>query len=278
MVSPGAACKLVPALLVLWLPANGQDKPVIREERSVVVDGQPEVWRLEWATPPRSVCEPEGDDWWTCPCSGFAFGESGKLDLVRLRLGREVECLPLAPLFENSETPAAAEGHAGDAVLRRWDIREGDWDYMQLEDGRSSAVPGVRSRPLAAAMNLADYDHDGQATEFLLQTSSSPCGHLYGVVVGVSRQVPHLHAFTTAAHPDRPLLMDVRAWKALLHSAGPARVVVWPCGDHAVDTETELEVSAASGAIRVTSREFQCDANDKRGKLISEKPLVSQLP
>ena len=273
MPSPG--CKLVPVLLIFWLPATGQHKPVIREEQRVVIGGQPEVWRLEWTTPPRTVCEPEDNYWWTCPCSGFAFGESGKLDLVRLRQGQEVERFPLAPLFEDGETPAAT---AGDAVLKRWDVREGDWDYMHLEPGRSSAVPGVRSRPLAIAMNLADYDHDGQATEFLLQMSSSPCGHREGVVVGVSRQMPRLHAFATAAHPDKPLVMDVRAWKALLHSAVPTRVVVWACGDHAADTETELEVSATSGAIRVRSREFQCDANDKRGKLISEKPLVSQIP
>jgi len=258
---------------MLLLPANGQHEPAIREERRVVVGGQLEVWRLEWTTPPRSVCEPEGNDWWTCPCSGFAFGESGKLDLVRLRQGREVERLPLAPLFEGGEVPAAA---AGNAVLRRWEVRKGDWNYAHMEDGRSSAVPGVRSRPVALAMDLADYDHDGQANEFLLQTSSSPCGHRYGVVVGVSRQSPHLHAFSTAAQPDKPLLMDLRAWEALLHSAGPTRVVVWPCGDHAADTETEFEVSATSGAIRVTSREFQCDANDKRGKLISEKPLGGQ--
>lgn len=86
-------------------------------------------------------------------------------------------------------------------------------------------------------MDFEDYDHDGQATEFLLQTESSPYGHRYGVVVGVSRQMPRLHAFGTAAHPKEPLVMDERAWTALLHSQGPARVVVWACGDHASDTE-----------------------------------------
>lgn len=254
--------KLAAALLALsQAPAAGG--PVVREERRVVINGQQEVWRLEWTTPPRPVCGPESAEWFTCPCSGFAFGESGKLDLVRLRQGREVERLPLAPFFDGGEWPA----DSGDALLRRWELLQSDWDHQP------GPVPGVRSRPQASAMNFGDYDHDGEATEFYLQTNAGPCGHTGGIVVGVSRNAPRLHAFATAAHPDEPLFMDEPAWKALLRSQGPARMVVWSCGDHASGTETELEVSVASGVIHVTSREYQCDEHDKRGKLISQKPL-----
>jgi len=273
MAPSSAVWKCGPALLLLSAPLltdGRQAAPLIREEQHVLVDGRPEVWRLEWTTPPQPVCDPDNTDWFTCPCSGFAFGERGKLDLVRLRQGREVERLPLAPLFEGSEPPA----DSGDAVLQRWDVRESDMDHIDWKHpDRPSVVPGVRSRTQTKAMDLADYDHDGQATEFLLQTNSTPCGHRYGVVVGVSRQIPRLHAFGTAAHPKEPLVMDVRAWRALLHSQAPTRVVVWACGDHAADTETEMEVGATSGSIHVTSREYQCDDHDKRGKLISEKPL-----
>ncbi len=122
-------------------------------------------------------------------------------------------------------------------------------------------------------MNFADYDHDGQATEFLLQTETSPCGHSMGLVVGVSGKEDRLRAFASAAHPGEPLLMDLRAWRTLLNSRGPTRVRIWACGDHASDTETELEVSATAGDIRVTAREYQCDEHFKRGKLISKKPL-----
>jgi hypothetical protein len=273
---PPTAWKLA-ALLALVAPllTIGQQAPMVREERRVVIGGQPEVWRLEWTTPPRPACGPEDPDWFTCPCSGFAFGESGKLDLVRLRQGKETERFPLALLFEGGETPA----DDGDAVLRRWDVRKDDWNHADLVNSdRAGPVPGVRSRAQATVMQLGDYDHDGQSTEFLLQVSSSPCGHLYGVVVGVSRQMPRLHAFGTSANPDKPLVMDVRAWAALLHSRGPTRVVVVGCGDHASDKEIELEVSAVSGAIHVTRREYQCTENDKRGKLTSVGPFASEFP
>jgi len=255
-------------LLLLTCPAL-LAQAVVREEKPVVVDGVTEVWRLVWKHPPKPACGPEDAVSFTCPCAGFAFGERGKLDVVRLRQGHEVERLPLAPLFEGSDWPA----DNGDAVLQRWDVRESDLEHIDWKHpDRPGVIPGVRSRTQVRAMDFEDYDHDGQATEFLLQTESSPCGHRYGVVVGVSRQKPRLHAFETAAHPKEPLVMDERAWTALLHSQGPTRVVVWACGDHASDTETEFEVGAASGEIRVTVREFQCGSDDQRGKLTSEKP------
>ncbi len=65
--------------------------------------------------------------------------------------------------------------------------------------------------------------------------------------------------------------MDLRAWKALRDSLGPTRVVVWICGDHGGDRETEVELRSVSGEIRVTRREFQCDEQDHRGKLLSEE-------
>lgn len=243
---------------------------MVRKERRVVIGGRPELWRLEWRTPPQPVCGPDSEDWWTCPCSGFAFGETGKLDLVRLREGHEVERFPLAPLFDSGEPPTDTDN----AVLRRWDVRKSDWKYTNLEQpGRPTPVPGVRTRAQATAMKLADYDHDGHATEFFLQTETPPCGKHIGVVVGVSEKTPRLHGFGTALRPDKPLLMSESAWTALVQSQGSARVVVWACGDHASDHETELELSATSGEIRVTNREFQCSEDDKREQLISEEPL-----
>src|SRR5689334_10491660 len=81
--------------------------PVVREEARVKVDGVVERWRLEWRAAPELDCfEPEGV---TCPCQGFAYSESGELDLVRSRPGAPVERLALTPLF------------GGDpARLRRW--------------------------------------------------------------------------------------------------------------------------------------------------------------
>jgi len=51
-------------------------------------------------------------------------------------------------------------------------------------------------------MNFADYDHDGQATEFFLQTESLPCGKRAGIVVGLSRINEHLHGFGSFRNPN----------------------------------------------------------------------------
>ena len=67
-------------------------KPNIREEQQVVVNGVTETWRLQWKSPPHPECDAsEGMAMAiTCPCQGFAFGESGDLDVVRLRNGSEI--------------------------------------------------------------------------------------------------------------------------------------------------------------------------------------------
>ena len=76
--------------------------PLIREEQKIVVNGVPEVWRLQWKSPPEVAdCGPEDPSGaMTCPCSGFAYGESGQMDLIRIRDGGEIDHLELTPLFE----------------------------------------------------------------------------------------------------------------------------------------------------------------------------------
>lgn len=108
--------------------ANGQ---LIREERRVVIGGRPEVWRLEWREPPKPACGPDDPDWWTCPCSGFVFGEGGTLDLVRLRENREVERFPLTPLFcvdvdcpaDDSGGRSCGAGTSKKATGHTWTVR-----------------------------------------------------------------------------------------------------------------------------------------------------------
>ncbi len=70
----------------------------VRAERSVVVDGVTETWLLEWTSKVENDCIVP--DWCTCPCAGFAFGETGKLDLVRQRPAAPEERLHLGDLFE----------------------------------------------------------------------------------------------------------------------------------------------------------------------------------
>ena len=120
-------------------------------------------------------------------------------------------------------------------------------------------------------MHFADYDHDGNATEFFLQTDSEPCGKRTGVVVGISNRNPRLHAFGTVFRPNEPLTILNKAWEALLGAKGAIKVRTWACGDHGSDTETEIELGALAEGIDARWREFKCIGDGKRGPLVKEE-------
>lgn len=235
----------------------------LREESTMQVGAGSESWRLEWRDTPGPVC-PAGDEIAvTCPCTGFAYGESGDLLLTRNGpTGREE--LPLTPLFADSETPKGD----GSAVLQRWEVKEADF-YGDEPIPKADIV----RRPAVGIMKFGDYDHDGRSTEFLLQVGTEPCGRRMMVLLGISKANPHLHAFHSVANPKKPLVLQYEEWDALLHAAGPVKIVDWPCGDHGSEIENELEISAVSGDIAVHVRRFSCDDSQERGALIEEKDL-----
>src|ERR1035438_7729943 len=188
-----AACGAVAAgmLLVSFAqqtkPAASSEypTPAVREEQNVMVDGRPEVWRLQWAAPPKPACEPSEISL-TCPCTGFAYGEGGDLVLTRSRGGEEIDRLRLTPLFDG-ESPTEDRV----SVVQRWlPDYDKDFQYSSME-----GFPGVVSkRPVVQVMHFADYEHNGLGSEFYLQTESLPCGKSVGVVIGVSRKNPRRQA------------------------------------------------------------------------------------
>jgi hypothetical protein len=111
-------------------------KPNIREEQQVVVNGVTETWRLQWKSPPHPECDAsEGMAMAiTSPCQGFALGESGDLDVVRLRNGSEIDRLAITPLF--TET-------LGGVMIRRWQPSEQDLDHA----GDPEFAAAVAKRP-----------------------------------------------------------------------------------------------------------------------------------
>jgi len=240
--------------------------PVVREEQKVLVDGISEVWRLEWKSTPKPACGPEdGSSAISCPCSGFAYGESGQLDLVRSTSGRETERLELTPFFD--KVFADQDG----AIVRRWEPQEKELEESEAE--AEAFLKQVPARPLVTVMRFADYNHDGNSTEFFLQTGVEPCAKISGIVVGATLNSPQLHAFGTALHPDKPLVMHKREWEALLKATEPTEVLDWPCGDHGSEIESDLMLSAANGAIHAVRRQFECTETGKRGRLLREQDL-----
>jgi hypothetical protein len=248
--------------------SSGQDQPrrlleyplpFVREEQSVTIDGTEEIWRLKWNSEPKPFCQmvevPP-----TCPCDGFAYGESGDLDLVRLRRGAEIDRLNLTPIFKGAEGVTEDE-----TAVQRVAQLEDDWN-------QSPESLKLNSRRVVQVMHLGDYNHDGLATEFFLQTDAEPCGKHYGVVLGITKDNPRLHPFGTVAHPDIPLSMESDAWETLRTATAPVKIIDWHCEDHGSDEQAEFELTWSPRGIDGVRRTYACAAN-VRGKLLSEAPL-----
>lgn len=228
--------------------------PVVREEARVKVDGVVERWRLEWRSAPELDCfEPEGV---TCPCQGFAYAESGELEFVRSRLGAPDERLPLTPLF------------GGDpARLRRWKPLASD------EELRPEQRLGVLARRESLrAMVLGDYDHDGQAREFVLQTAALACGLREAVLIGVDKRDGRARALGTVEHPERPLVLEPETWAKLLKAA-EVESVETPCGDHGSEGEDVIRLRADARGLHATRERYRCTDSFARGAHVSSEVL-----
>jgi hypothetical protein len=175
--------------------------------------------------------------------------------------------MDLGPLFGKSDYPEANKIE-DTAYLVRWPRESGDFERENRGDPKLVADIKRRSAPII--MRLGDYDRTGRATEFLIQVGTLPCGKLQFAAVGVSATEPHLHALTSVAKPDAPLIMPLGAWQALLKGPGPHTVPTWACGDHGSDARTDLVVSASDGQIHVKDREFSCPPDSQAEKLVKE--------
>lgn len=189
----------------------------------------------------------------TCPCAGTAYGEAGKLALVRKRGTQEIERMELSPLFGQFDGPSDVEGLA---TLIRWPMLDGD--LARENKGDASLLPEIKQRPAPTILRFADYNRDGAETEFLLPVGTLPCNKVQYAAIGVSAADPHLRALGSAAHPEAALVMPLAAWHALLLKSGATTVPLWACGDHGSDQRRELIVSAGKDGIRAHERDFSC--------------------
>jgi len=217
-------------------------QPVTRDERVVTVDGKPELWRLQWSTPPEQDC-PAGDiGWISCPCEGFEFGEAGRLELLRLVDDKVTDRLDLSALFFNEDN-----SYDWRARLARWPKVEGDIDES--------------------------FRIDQLATEFILQTAALPCGKKQSIVVGVSKNQPRLHAFGTVEHPRQPLELYVRQWDELRKAKLPLELDMWSCGDHGSERQSTLTVSIDARGLHAFLDQFGCPNSPNNGQRLEHKIL-----
>ena len=252
--------KAASGVVGLWAWGVALAGPVVREELQVQVGAVTERWRLEWRSAPTLACF---EGLVTCPCEGFAQAEQGELDLVRLRPGEVPTRLPLSPLF--GEPPSGQT--RPQAMLRGWMPSPKDEELPQEQWKQA-----LRRRPRTRAMVLGDYDHDGQAREFVLQIAAEGCGLRAAVLVGIDRREGRLRALGTAEHPERPLVLEPETWDRL---RGAARIeaVQTPCGDHGSDLEEVLRVHADDQGLHATRVLYQCTDAFKRAALDSSEVL-----
>jgi len=245
---------------------------LIRQQKMVMVDGKPEIWRLQWEAKPTPACGvEEAEVSLTCPCSGFAYGEKGPLALIRLRSDGATERLELGPMFDDGYPANGTGTGVRLAVVQRWAPIEttgpdNDWQHMNDQD----FVAQVARRPEIDVMRFADFNHDGQATEFLLQVGTLPCGKHQMVVVGVSKTNPHLHVFSSQEKPDKPLILSSWEWEALRDRSGPIEVIDWICDDHGSEVEWRVRLSAESGVIHASKTSDYCPS-------LKQSPVYPEL-
>lgn len=149
------------ALFLMYVGVSAaaeRDPSLIREQKTVIVGGKPEVWRLVWESKPVPICGADGRDvFLTCPCSGFAYGEQAPLALVRTRADGVTETLELGTLFKKDNPVVGAGG--GRALVRRLASTETgpDSDWKHFDDDNFEAQ--VARRPLSPVMEFVDYVH-----------------------------------------------------------------------------------------------------------------------
>ena len=126
-------------------------------------------------------------------------------------------------------------------------------------NGRREFRKRVLERKPVRILKLADFNHDGWATEFVLQVRNEPCGKRQSVLVGVSPGRSKLHAFGSADHPDRPLILEAEAWQQLRGAKGTIRFVERPCGDRGSAVRSELLLGADASGIHAVRETYACD-------------------
>lgn len=182
-----------------------------------------------------------GADWYTCPCNGEEFGEKGDLDLVRQRPGEPEDRLGLNTLFDDR-----------DALLPRWAPTDKERKNLKVP-----SPADLETRPVVPILKFGDYDHDGRATEFVLQVESAPCGHQAAVVVGVDRKNPKLHVFSSVEAPKDFLTLRPSEWEKVKTKL-PAEFLEVGCGDHGSDEEDSVMISIDAAGLHAAQSHKAC--------------------
>lgn len=211
--------------------------PDIREQRRVVFGGVEEVWRLRFTGASTAPTMPPPNEW-TCPDRYEAQFDAGAVVLERLRGGVVIEAV------------TAVEGgneEIGGGIAAFWQVPNVDEDPPPRDIGN----------PWETLLDIGDYNHDGDASEFVLPGAHICCGHAVSLVVGVTRDHPRLHVLTWSDGGMMSLPNDRERWEAV-RARPRGEVITWGCGDHASPHEERLRWWPGRGGLRVANPVRRC--------------------
>ncbi|HEX7665285.1 MAG TPA: hypothetical protein VF407_12260, partial [Polyangiaceae bacterium] len=135
----------------------------------------------------------------------------------------------------------------------RWQV-----DDKERKSLKVPAQAALQQRPIVKVMNVADYDHDGRATEFTLQVGSTPCGHQASVLVGIDKKNPRLHVFVNSTTTkDDWITLRPSEWEKVKEKV-PQEFVEVACGDHGADEEQRVQVSGGASGLHLTNSSTKC--------------------
>lgn len=239
------------------VPPAVHQAPVVREQVDVRVGPVVEHWRIQWRDPPLPLCMES----WGCICAAFGHPQHGQADLIRSRAGKPDEIFSLSSIYdEGLDTPPRG---LTEAILPAWPVEPHDFESNDVE----SVSAAIQERKLVTLMSVHDYDHDGQASEFILPIGGVGCVFHHYVAIGLSKQNPKLHVLGTAEHPDAPLRLSYSGWETLKRGSG--KYVESPCGNHGSEEQIEIALRTARDGIHGTTLTYACPR--ELGRLVTRK-------
>lgn len=227
----------------------GYSPSMIRDRVEVDIGQGPETWLLRWKKAPKPACF-TAEARKLARCLGLAGpGESGPIEIVRVRDGAEVAASDLTPIFGQEDAPVIARFPPG--------VR---FSAKALTEAKATKV-----------MDLRDYNQDGRAAEFVLVGRYNPrrgppldrIGHL----TGLSPNGGGLFSYA---------IEGTGTWESVRTMTDTFELVLIPCNDHASDLEYVDVFTRTPRGVTREMRKYRCLPTGARGRLAEsegQKPL-----
>jgi hypothetical protein len=216
----------------------------VRDSVELDFAGGRETWLLRWKGEPEPACFIE-EAKQSAKCLGIeGAGESGRLEIVRVKDGKEIASEDLTELLAEK----------GPLVLPRF------------ADGVRYSARGLASAPSKPLMVLGDYNQDGVAAELVMKGPMRVWVPSPGVLIGFAKSSGKLFGYKT---------VDTQTWEKVKTMSTTLEVVTLRCFDHGSPTENVDIFSKTPAGVTRGRKEFTCI---DKGSSVARGPVVSSDP